>query len=963
MTPGPTCGHDYDRLREDDPRTGAEVRRRARASRCPTSAAGRSRRARSPPRTSTPPTGACSAPGSRSGAGSRTASASGSSKLPSDDGRFELEERGGPARPPPAFLDLLAGARCAVERRSSRSRGCEPAGPASPSAEPRRPGRGRRRHGRRPRRPESRRRSPRSRPRSSPATAPGWPAIGKALRKAGARRARRRARSSRACSAPPACSRAADGDADRPPAPSARRPVRGDARERSRRPARRGRRGAAPAARRDPPRRARCCARRAGSSRPAGPSRCARSSPWLGGLLGPVRDLDVLLEHLDGEAAALEGDDARAFRRLRARLAAERDAATATTLLEAMAERALLPPPRRARRQPQRPPPASSRTSLPEIAGQAFARLRKAVKALPKHPTDDELHARPDRDEACALRRRAGGSPTLGKAGRQVRRAGEGRAGRDRRAPGRRASPRSGSASWPFAAAGRPGLPPGRLVERQRQRKRAARRALPGAWRRLDEGRAGGVSERDPCGRRRGRPRRERRPRGRRSSTGPKYDDWTLPKGKADAGESDEDCALREVEEETGLRCERGRGAGERLVPRRGRPAEDRPLLADAPDRRGAASRPGRSTTRVGSPSQKPSGSSPTSATGWCCARPRATDARPRGAAREPRVLPAAARLLNRRQPVEQLEREPLAQPAAADLERDRRAAAGSRAGSRSRPAAPGRARARCRARAAISLAGSLRSSRSASRSSSGPSVRPTSFFAARAVPPTASARHRQRRRQPREAPAPRRGAHDRELVLRRRVGRRNARARGAASRGRRSGATQARSTRCRPRSAPSRRRRRRRRPSPADSDPASAPSNASRASSSRESTRAGAPAARESTWTSWSAFAAWRPGEATTTSIRRGARRRALCGRSRPRTRPPRRACPRDTAPLLLDVRARGRPPSCRRATTASPCRECAATSRRIVFDPTSTTATFIGTVLSPPLRPSSGDDPVKRW
>jgi 8-oxo-dGTP diphosphatase len=35
----------------------------------------------------------------------------------------------------------------------------------------------------------------------------------------------------------------------------------------------------------------------------------------------------------------------------------------------------------------------------------------------------------------------------------------------------------------------------------------------------------------------------------------PKYDDWTFPKGKALPGESDEDCALREVEEETGLRC------------------------------------------------------------------------------------------------------------------------------------------------------------------------------------------------------------------------------------------------------------------------------------------------------------------------------------------------------------------------------------------------------------------------
>jgi 8-oxo-dGTP diphosphatase len=39
----------------------------------------------------------------------------------------------------------------------------------------------------------------------------------------------------------------------------------------------------------------------------------------------------------------------------------------------------------------------------------------------------------------------------------------------------------------------------------------------------------------------------------------PRYDDWSFPKGKAEPGESDEDCALREVEEETGLRCALGR--------------------------------------------------------------------------------------------------------------------------------------------------------------------------------------------------------------------------------------------------------------------------------------------------------------------------------------------------------------------------------------------------------------------
>ena len=42
----------------------------------------------------------------------------------------------------------------------------------------------------------------------------------------------------------------------------------------------------------------------------------------------------------------------------------------------------------------------------------------------------------------------------------------------------------------------------------------------------------------------------------------PKYRDWTLPKGKLEPGESHEQAALREVEEETGLVCELGRELG-----------------------------------------------------------------------------------------------------------------------------------------------------------------------------------------------------------------------------------------------------------------------------------------------------------------------------------------------------------------------------------------------------------------
>jgi 8-oxo-dGTP diphosphatase len=38
----------------------------------------------------------------------------------------------------------------------------------------------------------------------------------------------------------------------------------------------------------------------------------------------------------------------------------------------------------------------------------------------------------------------------------------------------------------------------------------------------------------------------------------PAYDDWTIPKGKQEPGETDEETAFREVQEETGLTCRLG---------------------------------------------------------------------------------------------------------------------------------------------------------------------------------------------------------------------------------------------------------------------------------------------------------------------------------------------------------------------------------------------------------------------
>jgi 8-oxo-dGTP pyrophosphatase MutT (NUDIX family) len=53
----------------------------------------------------------------------------------------------------------------------------------------------------------------------------------------------------------------------------------------------------------------------------------------------------------------------------------------------------------------------------------------------------------------------------------------------------------------------------------------------------------------------------------------PDYEDWSLPKGKLAGGETHEQAALREVHEETGLRCTlRAELSPQRYTDRQGRP-------------------------------------------------------------------------------------------------------------------------------------------------------------------------------------------------------------------------------------------------------------------------------------------------------------------------------------------------------------------------------------------------------
>ena len=113
----------------------------------------------------------------------------------------------------------------------------------------------------------------------------------------------------------------------------------------------------------------------------------------------------------------------------------------------------------------------------------------------------------------------------------------------------------------------------GELAGIERQAQAEARLAWPEAWRRLQSEEAALLERRGVSGslepehrevevviRAAGGVVRRREPDGPKVALvhRPRYDDWTLPKGKADRGEADEASALREVLEETGLRCELG---------------------------------------------------------------------------------------------------------------------------------------------------------------------------------------------------------------------------------------------------------------------------------------------------------------------------------------------------------------------------------------------------------------------
>jgi len=198
---------------------------------------------------------------------------------------------------------------------------------------------------------------------------------------------------------------------------------------------------------------------------------------WLGEMLGAVRDLDVLLARLRAEASELGGADEKAAVRLLRNMSRERRRARAALLKALDSDRylALLD---QFDATLNELAPTNADTSLDALARRQLKKVRKAVKALPEDPRDEELHA-------------------VRKLGKRARYAAELARNRDVAECSKRLQDVLGEHQDSTVAETRlralaaiappdEALAAGRLIEREHARQAEARAAWPRAWRALD---------------------------------------------------------------------------------------------------------------------------------------------------------------------------------------------------------------------------------------------------------------------------------------------------------------------------------------------------------------------------------------------------------------------------------------------------------------------------------------------
>ena len=196
---------------------------------------------------------------------------------------------------------------------------------------------------------------------------------------------------------------------------------------------------------------------------------------WLGGILGPARDLDVLIAHLRALSEQLDGD-ARGAEDLIAKLAREKDAARAA-VLEALGSERYARLLDRFSDDVSAPFDPVSDTRLADIAHGEARKLRRAYKRLGPSPADAELHAlRIDAKHvryAAELAAQQEGKPMLRLAC----------AARDLQdLVGSHQDGVVAEERVRALASARSGVAAGRIVELERERRAEARKRLPGTW-------------------------------------------------------------------------------------------------------------------------------------------------------------------------------------------------------------------------------------------------------------------------------------------------------------------------------------------------------------------------------------------------------------------------------------------------------------------------------------------------
>ena len=217
---------------------------------------------------------------------------------------------------------------------------------------------------------------------------------------------------------------------------------------------------------------------------PAWADELRKDVAWLGKQLGPVRDFDVLRGNLRAERDALDPQERRGLDVLLRIL--DKEAATSRELLaEAMSSdrySTLLDAIEVAVAAPRF---TGDDTSLSAIAGKEFRKLRRAVRALDKEPPDAELHAVRIRGKRARYAAELAEASRGKAATRFIRKArrfqdviGDHQDAVFAEGELRRVTGLSRSQAAALAA--------GRLIERQRDKKRRMRRTFPDAWEALD---------------------------------------------------------------------------------------------------------------------------------------------------------------------------------------------------------------------------------------------------------------------------------------------------------------------------------------------------------------------------------------------------------------------------------------------------------------------------------------------